>query len=425
MGNRRIILILLCGISFCAVLLWGLQRKKQTFSREVAPKANIIDAALDTVEQVTIDCGDTRIGLSRISGKWTLTAPFAAHVEQGAVVRLLDAFEAARVKDVLPLAEIHRRELSLHAFGLSPARMKVTLEGPQRRDEFLFGSAAPSGKECYLRVNGGDHILVVPVSLSDALPKTADDIRSRKLLHGNRAAIRTLEVRAPERPFITLSRGDNGAWALAQPFAAPASSEKVEALLDVLYETPVSYFVWPTVSNVMHVAETETAVKTRLGLYGLIPDSGIQLFIQEAGTAPPATLIVGHPLDHAAALSYILLPGGEAIGAVSNAVADAFRLSVTDLRDDCPFGGSLSDVRRLQIHIDDTLCVLTRTNAAWRFEVPVAGAADEAAHRATHRTTQGAAHFAAWAAANGTKLPRRTQLPCYPPLEATPLLPWR
>jgi hypothetical protein len=378
MNNRRIILFLLCGIALCSALLWN----KRIFPVEDKPRESLTGTTLDAVERMTIERGDTRIGLDRTAGQWALTAPFPAHVEQGTVARLLDAFESARVKDALAFQEIRKRELSLREFGLSPARMQVTLESPQRRDVFLFGALTPTGNEVYLRVNEESRILVVSAALHDAIPKTADDLRSRKLLHGRRDAARTLEVRSPGQPFIALSR-ETGTWRLVQPVAAPASDEQVEALLDVLYGTRVCGFVWPTVSNVMDVAEAESAVKTRMGLYGLGPDTGLQISVQEAGAAQPARLTLGHPLDGSAGLSYVLLPGGEAIGAVSNAVAEAFRLSAAGLRDPRPFGGPASGVRRLQIHMGDARFVLTQTNATWRFEVPAAEEADQAAVRET------------------------------------------
>lgn len=380
MGNRRIILVLLCGIALCSALLWLVQQRQRGFATEGKPKATLLDTTLDAVQRVTIERGDTRIGLARISGKWVLTAPFPAHVEQGAVARLLDAFEAARIKDSLGLQEIRKRELSLREFGLLPAHMQVTLEGPEHRDTFLFGSFTPLGDDVYLRVNGESRIVAVPSALHEAIPRTADDLRSRKLVRGHRESVRTLEVRSPGHPFITLSR-DSDRWRLIQPVVASASNEKVEALLDLLYGARVSHFVWPTVSNVMDVAETEAAVNARMGLYGLGLDTGLQIYVQETGAAQPEKLTLGHPINESADLSYALLPEGDAIVAVSNSVVEAFRLSESDLRDTHPFSGSAASVRRLQVHLGDALFVLTQTNAIWRFEIPVADEADQTAVR--------------------------------------------
>ena len=382
MGNRRIILVLLCGIALCALLLWGVHRRVRILPVENKAKTALLEHVLDGVDRVTVERGDTRIGLRRQNGVWGMVAPFSAPVDQGAVSRLLDVFEEARVKDALAFQEVRKRELSLKEFGLAPARTHVVLEGPRYRDEFLFGALAPLGSEVYLRMNQAEQILVVPVSLYDAIPQTADDLRSRKLLYGDCASARVLEVRAPGRPFITLSK-DTGTWRMVQPSPAPASDAKVEAVLDALYEARVAHFVWPTVSNVMDVAETESAVKARMGLYGLGPDSGLQLQVHGGSGALPAKITFGRPLDEAADLTYVLLPGGEAIGAVSNAVVEMLRLSSSQLRDTRLFDGVLSGVRRFQVYFGDALFVLTQTNGLWRFEAPVADVADQAVVRET------------------------------------------
>ena len=378
MRNRQIIIILLCGIALCLLLLWCVQRRGCIFSVEPKTKTVLLEHPLDSVDHVTVERGDTRIGLRRKEGRWGLAAPFSAQVDPGGVARLLDVFESAFVKDALTIQELRKRELSLKELGLSPARMHVVLESPSRRDEFLFGAFSPLGSEVFLRMNQTDQILIVSSSLYDAVPKTADDLRSRKLVHGNRALARVFEIRTPGKPFITLSK-DTGTWRMVQPAPAPASDTKVEALLDTLYDARVAYFVWPTVSNVMDVAEAESAVKTRMGLYGLGSDSGIQIQVLETGSEQPLKITLGHSLDVSAGLTYALLQGGEAIGAVSNAVVEKFRLSSPELRDPRLFYGLPSGVRRFQVYFGDALFVLTQTNSLWRIEAPVADAADQSA----------------------------------------------
>jgi len=382
MGNRRTILFLLAAITACALLLWGLHVRRQTFGMQESVRSRVVDEALGRVTRLTIDRGEARMSVELADGRWHMTAPFPAQIEQGAVARLLDAFESARVKDAIAFQELRKRELSLRDFGLAPPRVHVTLEGVQHSESFLLGALTPLGNELYLRVEGSDQVLVVPAALLDAIPHTADDLRSRKLVNGVRNAVRAIEVRAPGRPFITLSK-ETGTWRLVQPTAAAADDERIDSLLDTLYGARLSYFVWPTVSNVLDVTVTDSALKTRMGLYGLGPDSGIQINVQANGDTQPEKITLGHTLDGAVSLCYVLLPGGGAIGAVSNAVADAFKLSVANLRDPRPFFGSAAGVRRLQIHLGDSLFVLTQTNGLWRFEAPVSDKADQSAVRDT------------------------------------------
>ena len=382
MGNRRIIIFLFAGIGVCALLLWGAQRRVRFFPTESKVRAVLFEYPLDTVDGVTVERGETRLDVRRQGGRWDLVAPFPSRVDQGTVTRLVDAFENARVTDALSFQELRRRGLSLKEFGLAPAAVRVTLRDAQRSDEIRLGSLSPLGKEVYARMNQMDQVLVLPAELKAALPCTADDLRSRKLLHSDRSLLRMIELRTPGHPFIKLSK-ETGTWRMIQPAPAPASNEKVEALLDALYKACVVRFVWPTVSNVLDVAEADSALKTRMELYGLGADAAVQIHVQEAMSADSAKVVFGRPLDDADALNYVLLQGGNTVGAVSNEVVKAFHLLPSDLRDTRLFFEKPGSVRRLQVFYGDLLFVLTQTNALWQMQAPVSDIADQHAVKDT------------------------------------------
>jgi hypothetical protein len=377
MGNRRVILFLLAGIAACALLLWVVQRRERFFPEESKVKAVLFEEPLDAVDNIAVERGETRMELRRQDGVWSLYAPFSSRVDQGAVTRLLDAFESARVSDALGFLDLRRRELSPKEFGLSPASVRVVLKGAQRTDEIRFGALSPLGKEVYARMNQLDQVLVLPASLCAVLPHSADDLRSRKLLHCDRALLRTIEIRTPGRPFIKLSK-ETGTWRLVQPAPGQASDEKVESLLDRLYDARITRFVWPTVSNVMDVAETDSALKARMELYGLGADAAVQIHMQESG-ASPSKLVFGRPLDDSDSLCYALLQGGDTIGAVSNDVPKAFDVTTADLRDTRLFFEKPDAVRRLQIGLGDQIFVLAQTNAVWQLQAPISDVADQRA----------------------------------------------
>lgn len=375
MGNRRIILFLLACISVCVLLLWGAQRRIRFFPSESKAKSVLFEDPLDPLEGLTVERGDARIELRRQEGRWDMYAPFPSRVDQGAVTRIVDAFENARVADAHSFQELRRLGLSLKEFGLAPASAYVVMRGPQRSHALWLGSLTPLGKEVYVRMDGLEQILVVPAELSAVLPLTADDMRSRKLVHCDRVLLRTIELRAPGRPFIKLSK-ETGTWRLVQPTAAPASDEKVESLLDALYGARVMGFVWPTVSNVMDVAEADSAFKARTELYGFGADTAVQISVQEAAAAP-AKIMFGRPLDDSDLLHYALMQGGDTIGTVSNDVVKAFRLLPSDLRDTRLFFEKPGNVRRLQVYFGDLLFVLAQTNAFWQIQAPVSDVADQ------------------------------------------------
>ena len=385
MGNRRIILFLLVCIAVCALLLWGVQRHARFFPAESKVKAVLFERPLDAVDRVTVERSEARLELRRQGDRWEMYAPFPARVDQGTVTRLMDAFENARVTDALSFQELRRRELSLKEFGLAPASACLILQSPLREDKVWIGALSPLKKEVYVRMNELDQVLVLPAELNAVLPRTVDDVRSRKLVHSDRSLLRTLEVRIPGRPFIKLSK-ETGVWRLVQPAPAPASGEKVEALLDTLYAARMTRFVWPTVSNVMDIAESDSAPKARLELYGLgATDAAVQIHLQEASASSSAKIVFGRALDDSDALSYVLAQGGDTIGAVSNDVAKAFQLLPADLRDTRLFFEKPNAVRRLQILFGDLLFVLAQTNAVWQLQAPVSDVADQ---RAVNETVE-------------------------------------
>ncbi|MDD4101936.1 MAG: DUF4340 domain-containing protein [Kiritimatiellae bacterium] len=377
MGNRRIILFFLCGIAVCSFLIWGLPRYSAFVSVKQDAVAVLTEQDLSEVERVTVDHGDARIGLCLAGGRWMMEAPFQAQVDRGAVLQLLDHFESSRVQDSLSFHELRKRELSLKEFGLAPPRTRVVLEGKERH-EFSFGSATPLGNGIFARAGQQEHVLVFPCDLYESIPRTADDIRSRRLVGDSDGQITAIEISAPERPFIKLSK-ESGTWRLIQPVAAPAADDKVEALLGVLTAARVSRFIWPTVSNVMDVAESEAAFRTRLGIYGLRKDAGTQIQLQVERMEEPVQIAFGIPVKETEGFSYVLMHGETAIGAVSNAVVEAVKLSPRNLRDMRLFTDPPATLSRLHVTFGQDVFVLSKSDAQWRFETPMSDMADQAA----------------------------------------------
>jgi len=377
MGNRRAILFLLSCIGVCVLLLWGVQRRSRFFPSEVKTSAVLFETSLDGVDRLRVERADTRIELRCLSGRWTLYAPFSASVDQGAVAKLLDAFERAAVVDSLSFAELRRRELSMKEFGLAPASACIRFHGVQRDDAIWFGALSPLKADVYARMNDLEQVLVLPAELRAALPRTADDLRSRKLLHRDRSLVRTIEIRSQGRPFVKLSR-ETGTWWLAQPAVAPASDERVESLLDALYDARVVRFVWPTVSNVMDVAEADSALKARMDLYGLGADALVQVHVQDSISTTSSKIVFGRPVDDSRAFDYVMAQEGEMIGVVSGQVAKSFCVAPWELRDTQLFFTKPDNLRRLQIQYGDLLFVLSQTNDVWRLQTPVSDEADQA-----------------------------------------------
>ena len=372
MGNRRVIVVLLVGIAACLLLLWYAERRDVS-SAKAARRATALTAgrSLATLDQLTIERSGLYLEVRRQRHGWEMYSPFVAAVDQGAVAQLLDAIETARVSDAIRFSEMKRRNLSLGDFGLAPPAARVTFQGAGWTRTLLVGAPTPTGQEVFARDVSTEEIWSVPAEVAARLPRAVDDWRARDLLAGDRSRLRLLEIKAQGRPFIRLSK-ETGTWRLLQPADAPADDRKVEALLDTLYDGKAVRFVWPSVASVTDTLATDSALKSRMEVYGLASDVALQVTVQESANAEPAKVVFGNRCDGEDNLRYVLMPGGNAVAAVSNALFEALHYTPADLRDMRLFFEKPQHVRRLEIATDGQLFVLTQNDAQWQMESPVA-----------------------------------------------------
>lgn len=381
MGNRRVILFLILGILTCMVLLLNIDVLVGWSS--VGPVQEIdrlVSHSLDTAQKMTIERGNLYAGLRRLGtdGPWELYSPFPSRVDQSVIARLLDGIENARVMDRIRASEMRRRELSLRDFGFSPAAVCVSIQEGERTDTLFIGSAVPSVKEVYVRVASiADQVMSVSSELMDCVPKDLDDIRSRAIVACDRSRLRILEIKAQGKPFIRLSR-EGGTWRLTQPSDAPADDRKVTKMLDALYAVKASQFVWPSATRAEEAAVSDSALKTRLELYGLGSDMLLQISAQESALAEPSRLVLGNAVEGTEGYRYVLMPGGQAIATLTNSLVAAFMCTPSDLRDMRLFFERPDKVNRLQIAVEGVLYVLTQQNGAWQMVSPIVGRADQA-----------------------------------------------
>ncbi|MBO4287237.1 MAG: DUF4340 domain-containing protein [Kiritimatiellae bacterium] len=375
MGNRNILFFLTLGILLCLGTLYALRGVRLMPAAETDIE---LTAPLDKVEHVFLERDGQRIGVVRQEDRWIMTAPFASSVDKGRVQRILDTFESAHVRDALSPLELAKREIRLKDLGLTPGVCRILLEGKGRRQSFVLGNRTPLGGEVYVKREDSPTVFIVGKELDEVLPRSPDDLRSRRLFTGVPGDIGGLEIRTPGKPFIKLVRREDG-WQFLQPDAVPAASEKVDGLLASVCTNTVSYFVWPSLSNVMDVVQSDALFKTRLALYGLERESGVKVDIFPEDREQPVSLVFGRAKEDEPGLTYTLLHGSDSIGLVPSAAASAFSVTPWELRDNRLFTESPAQVTRLQIALGASRFVLSQTNRQWRLETPIADVADQTA----------------------------------------------
>jgi len=376
MGNKRVIVFFLIGIALCLVILITGRKNRRYVGRPDKSSSLLLRDIFDEINAVVIECNGQRIELHRDGSLWKMLAPVEAGVDQGAMMRFLNGFDSVVVKDRLGFDEIKKRGLSLVDYGLYPARASVIFIKPEREVSILFGGFSASNKDVYVRKGKHDEVLVVSADVYDVIPADANDLRSRRLIDCDKSLVSSIDIRRPGYPFIRLVK-ERGAWLIEQPINAPAAVDRVEKFLDAFFEVRVSRFVWPTLDNVMDIADYESALKMRKGLYGLDDESGTAIHIHTVDGSSEANVVIGQPGEHSGDSVYALFGDSTAIGSVSNSFADVVNLIPQDFRSMRVFAEIDTPLRRLQISHGADLFVLSQTNGIWSIDLPASESVDQ------------------------------------------------
>ncbi len=336
----------------------------------------------DDLSSIVIEREGQRIEMQRNGSRWKMLAPVEASVDQGALARLMNGFDSVVVNDRLSYDEIKKRGLSVVDYGLYPARARVIFKSPKRNITILIGAFSAIGDEVYVRKNKSEQVLVVPRAVYDVIPEDANALRSRRLIDCDRTLVNSIDIRRPGYPFIRLVKV-SGAWRIEQPLNVPASAQSVDDFLDNFFGVRVFRFAWPTLDNVMDVADYESALKMRKGLYGLDDETGITIHINTFDGSFESKVIIGHRSEKIGEPVYALLDNSAAIGAISNSFADVVSVTPSDFRSMRVFEAVDSPVKRLQLIHGNDLFVLSQTNDLWRIDSPASEPVDqEVVHRA-------------------------------------------
>lgn len=376
MGNKRIIIFFTAGILLCLIILVTGRKNRRVFNFPDENAALLVKDIFDDVRTVVIERSGRRIEIQRDGFRWRMLAPIEAGVDQGAITRLLNGFDRVFVKDRLRLDEIKERGLSVADYGLYPARVRVALRTVEEEISFLFGGSTANGSDVYARKNKMDQVLVIPRSVYDAIPENVNMLRSHRLVDCDPALVDSIDIRRPGYPFIRLAM-QNGVWNIAEPVSSKAAPHKVEEFLKSLFDARVYKFVWPSLDNVMDVADYERALKMRRGLYGLDDDTGIKIDIHTIDGSFDANVVIGHKKDKLDKSVYALLDNGKAIGVISNKFDVVVNVEPDYFRSMRVFDKLAHPLTRLQFAFDEDLFVLSCTNDLWEIDAPASAPADQ------------------------------------------------
>lgn len=257
-----------------------------------------------------------RVRLRHEGNRWLFETPIRTRASKDRTELAISQLNGLTAATFLPQAT-----LDLARTGLANPVLRVTLEGINRRETLLLGSAVtaegngtpppPSGDDVLTYAKLEDKAAVfttsVPKVLLATLRDSQEELRERRILDLDGRTITSIGLRAGNRPELTLQRLDTnpaesggeapGAWQVVRPLASgggvqtlPADTATVDRLIQQLAFLDAKKFLSdaPSAADLENWGFSRPLREISVSLAKAAPSSG-----ESAGTPGPIVLQVG------------------------------------------------------------------------------------------------------------------------------------
>ena len=366
MSNRRVIvwltLLLVATVGANVLLSWY----GSPAGRAHALQRRTLTEATFTPVRVEIARGGSPAAVLEKSGRWRLTHPYSASVNDEAVLRLVDALVFSPVDDSLTESELLRLGRTRADFGLDAPTLSVAMGDGAQTVRVDFGLCTPATKGVYVAVDGIDSVFIVPVSVRAAADLPPEAFRTRSVFPFGPESVVSFDVKRPSGQLLAFTRADDS-WRVGDQ---PASAARVREFLRLASTAQAHGFVWPVGAT----NEAESASTALLSGYGLDPESATTVSLRcTDGTDRRFSL--GN--DAGEKLVYALVQNGSAVVTLDAALKDAALQDAVKFADSRVFPYDESAVASFSLADGDVGYVVARDSAGgWRLDSPVAAAAD-------------------------------------------------
>jgi hypothetical protein len=225
---------------------------------ETAAKRLFPGIEASAIEQIELTTSDgQRARLERHEGEWSLAQPLAT-VADGFVA---DAISSALTQ--LGSEAVYEAPQALDVYGLAEASRDLHFRAGGAEHVLRIGRKAPLGGNHYALVAGQPQVYLVSDIAVNALSKSLDELREKRVLRFDVGSVERIDLRWPDG-HVKLARSDAG-WAIEAPIVGPADGTTVDDLLSELSFLRASGFVdAPTPAQQQALEPAEFAVELTL-----------------------------------------------------------------------------------------------------------------------------------------------------------------
>jgi len=208
-------------------------------------------------------------------GKWVLEKPIQARADHERVFNVLTAFANAEVKEFI--AETKKDKQS---YGFDAPQTELFFWQSGDADPTVriqVGNRSPEKRGYFVSMSDRDNIFLLEEGVINAIPRNANDLRSRELFFFEKDRLKRIEIRERKNP-IVLVKDKQKEWRRNTINGEQVDFNLVKEFLDEIVEVKVEEFVASGVKD--------------FGQYGL-ETARIKLLIWPEESAVPLSLSIG------------------------------------------------------------------------------------------------------------------------------------
>jgi hypothetical protein len=277
---------------------------------------NVVNFEREKLEGIVIENGDDKIELRRHDRKWRLEAPFKDQADAAAIERFLSDLDGWQKFETIPAEEIAKDKSRLDEFGLSKAKLRVKLIGPDAPPEIIFGGDAALEGRMYVRVGNSDDVFIAAQSVRNDISIKPEEFRDKKLTELATAQITRALLKTAAGEMELAKRGEH--WEIVKPLRARGDDQKIADLLAQITTARIEQFV----------AEDRGDLRP----YGLAePRGSITLFSD--GDNQGQMLQIGGVPEKAKEQVYVRFTARNAVYTLPKKIEEILGLKPSDLRD--------------------------------------------------------------------------------------------
>ena len=257
--NPRTTAILFLLASALGAFVWFYEIRGEAGRKDAEAAAKRIFPGVEAsaIGQVELTTSDgKRARLERRDSEWHLAAPLETAADSFAA----DAIASALAQ--LGSEAVYESPQPLAVYGLEDESHDLQFKAGDASHQLRLGKNTPVGGNRYAMVPGQTRVYTVQAPAANALTKSLDDLREKRLLRFDAGSARRVSLRWPGGG-VVLARGDPG-WNLEQPIAGPADQMTVDDLLNDLSFLRATGFVdapSPAQEKLLATPELEAVVE--------------------------------------------------------------------------------------------------------------------------------------------------------------------